>query len=372
MLRIGVVNKPILLLSVLAGIWFSYTVGTFLHLNINTGLQFGFGALFSLMFYAGSSGFYRLVRRIWGTFNNFLENTSAEVLLGSIIGLFFGLLLGFLVGYPFSTISRVGFYISLAAFFTCGYLGLKVGKKRGADIIGLFPGSSQPQKEEWQKDRGDIGLKVLDTSAIIDGRIYDVCLTNFLDGRLVVPSFVLEELRHIADSSDYIRRSKGRRGLEILGKMQKNPHIKIDILEGDLPEEKEVDSKLIRLCKELSASIITNDYNLNKVAELQGIKVLNVNELTNAVKVIVFPGETIKVNIIKSGKEDGQGVGYLEDGTMVVVENAQDDIGNEIEVMVTSVFQTSAGRMIFTKKTRDSSGKPGQTVQGLQEVNLFG
>ncbi|NLU50110.1 MAG: TRAM domain-containing protein [Syntrophomonadaceae bacterium] len=369
-MHIWVISKPLLLLSILAGVWLAYLAQVFLHLG--TGQLLGVGVLFSIMFYAGSTGVYRIVKRKWEVFNNFLENTATEVLLGSILGLLAGLLVGFLVGYPFSMIRGFGLYISIAAFFTCGFLGWKVGKKRGPDFIELFPRAHRRPEEQRGEAVPDGHLKVLDTSAIIDGRIYDVCLANFLDGRLIVPSFVLEELRHIADSSDYLRRNKGRRGLEILAKMQKNPRIKIDILEGDLPEEKEVDSKLIRLCKELNASIVTNDYNLNKVAELQGIKVLNVNELTNAVKVIVFPGETMRVNILKAGKEDGQGVGYLEDGTMVVVENAEDEIGNEVEVMVTSVFQTSAGRMIFTKKSKDTTGKTGQPVQRVHEVNLFG
>ncbi len=289
-----------------------------------------------------------------------------EVLLGGILGMLMGLSVGLILGYPFVAIDIAGDYIKFVSFFACGFLGLNIGRKKAYDFVSLFRLSKSKESLDLYKND-----KVLDTSAIIDGRIYDVALSGFLEGQLMVPAFVIEELRHIADSSDYVRRSKGRRGLEILSKMQKHPGIKIGIFEGDFPEEREVDMKLLRLCKDLEAGIVTNDYNLNKVAELQGIKVLNVNELTNAVKVIVFPGETMKVNIIKEGKEDGQGVGYLEDGTMVVVENGQEDLGQEVEVMVTSVFQTAAGRMIFTKKSKEGS-RISKTVQKLQEVNMFG
>ncbi|ADI03005.1 MAG TPA: TRAM domain-containing protein [Syntrophothermus lipocalidus] len=370
MLRFFKMIRILPVIALLAGVWFFQVTGVWLE---HLGIRIGSGALFSIMVYVGLVETSSLCKRTWNNINHFLENTDPEVLLGSIAGLLFGLLAGFLIGFPFSSVSGVGLYVILWAFLVCGYLGFKIGKKRGAEMIAVFSrgrsGLTQAHISEGRKS----DIKVLDTSAIIDGRIYDVCLANFMDGRLVVPSFVLQELRHIADSSDYIRRNKGRRGLEILAKMQKSPKINIEIVEGDHIDEKEVDNKLIRLCKELNASIVTNDYNLNKVAELQGIRVLNVNELTNAVKVIVFPGETIKVHIIKAGKEDGQGVGYLEDGTMVVVENGADDIGNEVEVMVTSVFQTSAGRMIFSKKTKENLGvKTAHQVQRLQEVNFFG
>ncbi|MDD2586021.1 MAG: PIN domain-containing protein, partial [Syntrophomonadaceae bacterium] len=255
----------------------------------------------------------------------------------------------------------------------CGYLGAKAGSRRAADFIKLIPGTEQ--ESESEKEVRVVGAKgkVLDTSAIIDGRIYDVCLSNFIEGPLVVPTFVIEELQHIADSSDNLRRTKGRRGLELLSKMQKHSRIEIDIIEANIPEEKDVDGKLICLCKQINAAIITNDYNLNKVAELQGITVLNINELTNAVKVIVYPGETMHISIIKEGKEPGQGVGYLEDGTMVVAEDAYSDIGHDLEVMVTSVFQTAAGRMIFTRKIKEESHSSiNQPLPDVQEVKLYG
>jgi len=309
-----------------------------------------------------------LFQRGWNYFNLAMDATSVEVLLGGITGMLGGICVGFILGYPFMVMEMAGEYIKFGVFFICGFLGFNIGRRKAYDFVGLFRPNYQPESSPAGCSNND---KVLDTSAIIDGRIYDVALSGFLEGSLIVPSFVIEELRHIADSADYVRRSKGRRGLEILSKMQKHPGIKIGIMEGVFLDEREVDMKLLGLCKSLDASMVTNDYNLNKVAELQGIKVLNVNELTNAVKVIVFPGETMKVNIIKEGKEDGQGVGYLEDGTMVVVENGLGDIGQEIEVVVTSVFQTAAGRMIFTKKSREEN-RLGQPMQNLQEVNLFG
>lgn len=357
-------NIFFILISVLIGAWTG--VMSFPYLGGNLLLTGGVALAAAL----GSFFLCRLTtlycKKGWDYFNDAMEKTSVEVLLGGMLGMLLGITVGFILGYPFVVIDVAGEYIKFFSFFAFGFLGLTIGRKKAYDFMNLLrPNNSKDSLALYRND------KVLDTSAIIDGRIYDVALSGFLEGQLVVPAFVIEELRHIADSSDYIRRSKGRRGLEILSKMQKHPGMKIWIYEGDFPEEREVDMKLLRLCKELDASIVTNDYNLNKVAELQGIKVLNVNELTNAVKVIVFPGETMKVNVIKEGKEDGQGVGYLEDGTMVVVENGQEEIGQEIEVMVTSVFQTAAGRMIFTRKSKEG-GRLNQTVQKLQEVNIFG
>jgi len=189
---------------------------------------------------------------------------------------------------------------------------------------------------------------------IIDGRIADICETGFLEGTFVVPQFILQELQYIADSSDPLKRARGRRGLDILHKIQKMADLNVRIIEEDFPKIKDVDSKLVALAKILNAKIITNDFNLNKVAELQGVAVLNINELANAVKPVVLPGETMKVFILKEGKEVGQGVAYLDDGTMVVVENARRFIGKNVEVAVTSVLQTTAGRMIFTKLKEDA------------------
>jgi len=191
--------------------------------------------------------------------------------------------------------------------------------------------------------------KILDTSVIIDGRIADICKTGFIEGTLVIPEFVLEELQHIADSSDLLKRNRGRRGLDILNKIQKELDVRVLIYEEAVEEAGEVDSKLVKLAKAMRGKVVTNDFNLNKVCELQGVSVLNINDLANAVKPVVLPGEEIVVQVIKDGKEHGQGVAYLDDGTMIVVEGGRDYIGTTMEVLVTSVLQTSAGRMIFAK-----------------------
>lgn len=192
--------------------------------------------------------------------------------------------------------------------------------------------------------------KILDTSVIIDGRIFDICQTGFVEGPLVIPSFVLDELRHVSDCSDSLKRTRGRRGLDILNKIQKELPIEVQIWEGDFPEINEVDSKLLKLTQKLDGKVLTNDYNLNKVAEVQGVTVLNINELSNAIKPVVLPGEDMKLTIVKDGKESGQGIAYLDDGTMIVVEGGRKYIGEEIDVTVTSVLQTAAGRMIFAKQ----------------------
>ncbi len=193
------------------------------------------------------------------------------------------------------------------------------------------------------------GNKVLDTSVIIDGRILDIAKTGFIQGRLYVPKFVLAELQYIADSSEALRRNRGRRGLEILSQLQDEPHADVEIIDKDFPEVREVDAKLVELAAHLNAEILTNDYSLNRVAELQGIQVLNINALSNALKPVVLPGEEMTVKILRPGQQEGQGVGYLDDGTMIVVENGKPYIGQELGVVVTSVLQTSAGRMIFTR-----------------------
>jgi uncharacterized protein YacL len=232
-------------------------------------------------------------------------------------------------------------FLTIALMLFLGYLGFSVGLKLKGDLR-LLPAPTF--------GGGGLGsAKVLDTSVIIDGRIADICKLGFLDGTLIIPRFVLAELQNIADSPDPLRRTRGRRGLDILNEIQKQVSIDVRISEVDYPEIREVDSKLVRLSKELKAKIVTNDFNLNKVAQFQGIEVLNINDLANALKPIVLPDETFVIKIIKEGKEPGQGVGYLDDGTMVVIENGGRLIGKEVTVTVTSVLQTSAGQMIFTR-----------------------
>jgi len=224
------------------------------------------------------------------------------------------------------------------------YVGLVVGANKGdllnlAALGGVFGGEKQGKKS----------YKILDTSVIIDGRIADIADTGFLDGIIVTPQFVLRELQLVADSADSLKRNRGRRGLDILQRLQKIPSLQIQIVEDDFPSVREVDLKLIELAKLYEGKIITNDFNLNKVAQLQGVAVLNINELANSLKPIVLPGETMRVFILKEGKEYNQGVAYLDDGTMVVVDNARKMIGKTIDISVTSVLQTTAGKMIFGK-----------------------
>ena len=227
-------------------------------------------------------------------------------------------------------------------------MGFRIGYSKREEFVQIIA-KSRSTGPEKQTHRPYEEHKILDTSVIIDGRIADICKTGFIEGTLVIPEFVLEELQHIADSSDLLKRNRGRRGLDILNKIQKELEVKVLIYEGDFEEISEVDSKLVRLAKVLQGKVITNDFNLNKVCELQGVSVLNINDLANAVKPVVLPGEEIIVQVIKDGKEHGQGVAYLDDGTMIVVEGGREFIGMTLEVMVTSVLQTSAGRMIFAK-----------------------
>ena len=267
--------------------------------------------------------------------------------LYGLAGLVIGLCVGALGNYIVSKLPIQGPEItqtlSLLLYSICAYFGI---------VLGLWKGP-----EFRAGDEGTLGLgmgqasspKILDTSVIIDGRIADICETGFLEGPLIVPQFVLKELQHIAGSPDSIKRNRGRRGLDILQRIQKNVDMTVRIVDHDFPQIREVDTKLVALGKALKGKVLTNDFNLNKVAELQGVPVLNVNQLANAVKPVVLPGEVMSVHIMKDGKEYGQGVAYLDDGTMVVVDNAKRYVGKHIDVVVTSVLQTTAGRMIFTR-----------------------
>jgi uncharacterized protein YacL len=225
-------------------------------------------------------------------------------------------------------------------------VGLRVSIRRKDDI--MRPQSWLPARLKHRGGQDAMKPKILDTSVIIDGRIADICQSGFLEGPLVIPAFVLEELRHIADSADVLKRNRGRRGLDILNRIQKEQN-SVQIYEREVDPNLEVDSKLLKLAKILDGKVVTNDFNLNKVAELQGVPVLNINELANAVKPVVLPGEEMVVHVIKDGKESGQGIGYLDDGTMIVVDGGRKFIGQTVAVLVTSVLQTAAGRMIFAK-----------------------
>ncbi len=281
-----------------------------------------------------------------------IQQLPAQTLGSAIVGLFVGLAFGTLTAYPISQLPKpVGEVLPFITAALFGYLGVMVMTVR-ADLIEVlrkrlfFLASDRGEPEE---DPRRVNPILLDTSVIIDGRIADICKTGFIQGELIVPLFVLNELQHIADSADALRRNRGRRGLEILRNLQEESSVPIRITEEEADEVNEVDDKLIVVAKRLGGSVLTNDYNLNRVSELQGIPVLNVNELANAVKTVLLPGETFTIHVLQEGKELNQGVGYLDDGTMVVVEEGRRYIGKAISVIVNKVLQTAAGRMIFAQ-----------------------
>ncbi len=314
-----------------AGIWFSASGG----------------AIFGLIFYFITPS---LMDNLW-KFASWTDSKlkmipTKDIVLG-VCGLLTALLIGVLLNFPLGRIPWVGPYLSLLVTLLLAYLGVTFILNRKDEFS--FLTNQLMKRSAVHAGRKTGHGKVLDTSVIIDGRILDISKTGFLEGEIIVPGFVLEELRHIADSPDLLKRNRGRRGLDILNKMQKELDIKIRIVNKDYEEIAEVDSKLVKLAQDEGHVILTNDFNLNKVCELQGVGVLNINELANAVKPVVLPGEEMLAHIIKDGKEVGQGVAYLDDGTMIVVEGGRRFIGDTIEVLVTSVLQTAAGRMIFAK-----------------------
>ncbi len=285
-----------------------------------------------------------------------LEVSMRKVSLRNLSAGLAGLVFGVFMSWILTTVIRlvpmkpeIFFIIQIILTLVFCYLGMTIAL-RGKDEFSLII----PYVKFERRDQAEQFI-ILDTSVIIDGRVADICQTRFISGRLVIPRFVLRELQQIADSQDALKRNRGRRGLDILNKIQKNDKIDVKITEEDFPEFSEVDAKLIKLANVLGASILTNDYNLNKIAELQGVTVLNINDLANALKPVVLPGEVLTVRITKEGKEYNQGVAYLDDGTMVVVDNARYLMGQTLKVIVTSVLQTSAGRMIFAKL--DGNGK---------------
>ncbi len=295
-----------------------------------------------------------------------LEKTSLKRLIGAAVGTTLGILSALMISHLLSLTALEKHslsYIQVTLLLLLAYVGLVVGASKGdmlnlAAMGGLFNSERQPRRT----------AKILDTSVIIDGRIADVCETGFVDGALIVPQFVLRELQLVADSSDPLKRNRGRRGLDVLQRMQKLTTAQVQIVEDDFPQIREVDMKLIELAKKFEGKIVTNDFNLNKVAQLQRVPVLNINELANSLKPVVLPGEIMRVFILKEGKEYNQGVAYLDDGTMVVVDNAKKMISKTIDVSVTSVLQTTAGKMIFGKyddKLRTDRAESGQPVQQL-------
>jgi uncharacterized protein YacL len=292
--------------------------------------------------------------------------------IGSMLGIIGGVLIGFLISYQEANAVHPStkVFLTLALAFIMAYIGLMVGATKG-DYLELSALGGIFSDKATRRD-----VKILDTSVIIDGRIADVAETGFLSGTIVIPQFILRELQQVADSPDSSKRQRGRRGLDMLNRLQSNPALDIQVVDTDFPAVKEVDLKLLELSKSLDGVVVTNDFNLNKVAQLHGIQVLNINELANSLKPVVLPGEAMRVFILKEGKEYNQGVAYLDDGTMVVVDNARRMIGKNADIAVTSVLQTTAGKMIFGRLWEETeNGAPGESrmahVQQQQQRRPF-
>ena len=295
--------------------------------------------------------------RLIAAFTAFIHAAEAMLADMALVDIFFGvvgLIIGLVIAFLLSTLtasipsSWLRLLINIALYVMFAYLGWSVVPKRKGEI-NIPSWFKRGQKDKSGKTSGAARPKILDTSVIIDGRIADICRTGIFEGPIIVPAFVLQELRHIADSADALKRNRGRRGLDILNRMQQELDIPIKVVETDYEDLTEVDAKLIKLAYDMGGVVVTNDYNLNKVAGVQRVPVFNINELANAIKPVVLPGEEMTVTVVKEGKEAGQGVAYLDDGTMIVVDGGRKCVGEAIEVAVTSVLQTSAGRMIFAK-----------------------
>ena len=321
----------------------------FLISSITIGVLYFLGTSIKLSIIAGLA--VSLVALLIIVIVEYISHTvSSRFLVASIVGLILGFTLGHFMNLAFDSfvvppVSSYIYIIKPLIYHLSAFALMMLFAINNEDIAFLdriFP-------VQLKSEDVEIPYKILDTSVIIDGRIADICSTGFLEGILVIPNFVLHELQMIADSADSIKRNRGRRGLDILNKMQKDQSIKVKISDVDFPEIHEVDAKLVKLGKLMQGKVITNDFNLNKVAEFQGVQVLNINQLSNALRPVVLPGEEMTVALVKEGKDQNQAIGYLDDGTMVVVENGRRRLNDDVEVIVTSVLQTTAGRMIFTK-----------------------
>ncbi|MDF2882440.1 MAG: yacL [Clostridiaceae bacterium] len=323
---------------------FNNTVNLVLFLVLST-------ILFGFIFFIISPWMISWIMKIMDYFERSIQKLPANEILFGTAGAIVGLIISAFFLNLIGNIPYIGIFLAFVVAVLMAALGANISIKKREEVTSWFSNIKKSSPSKDKKVKSHKGApKVLDTSVIIDGRIFDICQTGFVEGTLIIPNFVLEELRHIADSSDGLKRNRGRRGLDVLNKIQKELNIEVEIYEKDFPEVAEVDSKLLKLAQLLNGKVITNDYNLNKVAEFQGVPVLNINELANAVKPVVLPGEEMTIQIIKDGKESSQGIGYLDDGTMIVVEGGRKHIGEIMDVIVTSVLQTAAGRMIFAKQ----------------------
>lgn len=308
--------------------------------------------IFAIIFFIISPMITSAIMRLMESIERGFQNTPIIDVLFGAAGAIIGLLITTLFFSAIKSEELIWTVMMIITNIVMAALGADILRRKKGEIIHFYE-SIKKNSQSFTKDRKTKSTgtpKVLDTSVIIDGRILDICQTGFVEGNLIIPNFVLEELRHIADSSDDLKRNRGRRGLDILNKIQTELDINVELVDKDFPEIAEVDSKLLKLAQVMKGEVLTNDFNLNKVAKVQGVKVLNINELANAVKPIVLPGEDMMIQIVKDGKEANQGIAYLDDGTMIVVEGGKRQIGQNLNVTVTSVLQTAAGRMIFAKK----------------------
>ncbi len=344
-----------------------------LHPNVWTAFCIFFFAALGYLF---TAVVWRILKYIGFLFENMLQNVGASDVAVAVLGLIVGLVLANLIALPFVGIPGIGFYVAIALNVICAYVGIRAFLKRRDDIRHLFMGVlglgarfARREKAKAERDgkarspvRGEGAFssspgssrKVLDTSALIDGRILEIAETGFLEGDLLLPRFVLTELQGVADSSDPSRRARGRKGLSVVSELQSMKRMRVEIQDVTMKELKrdKVDEALVELCKRTGARIVTTDYNLNQISRIEGVEVLNVNDLANSLRPQFLPGEQVRIDIIRPGKEAGQGVGYLEDGTMLVVEDGESDIGETSDVTITSMLQTSAGRMVFGKLKR--------------------
>ena len=337
----NVIKLSFATVGAITGFTLTKTIFTLQNINIPSDLKiviYIFVAIsIAILFYSTATKIIDTFFKVLDKLDYTIQNMTLYELTVSSAGLVIGLIVANLIAIPFNKLNVVGVPISIAINFLFGCMGIAVATgKRNEPLFG-------------SKGYGKNEPKVMDTSVIIDGRIVDIIRAGFLEGELIVPGFVLEELRHIADSSDPLKRNRGRRGLDVLNILQKELECSVRIENIDTPEGVEVDTELLNVAKKSGAKVLTIDFNLSKVANVQGVKVLNINELANAVKPIALPGEEMVVQVIKDGKENGQGIGYLDDGTMIVVDGGRRHIGESISVLVTSVLQTAAGRMIFAK-----------------------
>ena len=319
------------------------------------GVAVAFAIIFGLIFFRITPAIGKHSAKVARNIESDLQSVSTNDMLTGTGGLIIGLIIAFLISkiYEGIQIFYIGTILTIITYFILGYLGVIVATKKGKDFVPAWlafrkAAAGAPKAKGKQ---GDAAPKILDTSVIIDGRIADIMKTGFIEGSIIIPEFVLVELRHIADSSDSLKRNRGRRGLDVLNKIQSDYGIEIynTSSEKSLEEIPEVDVKLLKLAQLTNGKVVTNDFNLNKVAAIKGVDVLNINELANTLKPVVLPGEDMSLFLVKEGKENNQGVAYLDDGTMIVVEEGKKFIGQTVRVVVTSVLQTSAGRMIFTK-----------------------